>query len=155
MYSCLFKCLWLTWAHLRLMTSQTVLEAFFLSFSLSLSWGIWEVEPFTPRLRFFFFFFKWRLAWAYYFHSLGQDQSPVAQWAETTVAECSMTSCMRARFLIGSHTMPGQQHSQPIPTSLGQGCMQYGYVYAICTFGRMTGIFYKPLRYHRGGMDTE
>ena len=26
-------------------------------------------------------------------------------------------------FLIGSHTMPGQRHSQPTPTSSGQRCM--------------------------------
>ena len=29
------------------------------------------------------------------------------------VAECSPTSCMWARFLIGSRTVPGEQHSQP------------------------------------------
>ena len=44
--------------------------------------------------------------------------------AETTVTEFSLMSCVWARFLIGSHTMPGQQHSQPTPTSLGQGCMR-------------------------------
>ena len=42
-------------------------------------------------------------------YSLGQDQSTVAQRAETTVAECSLTKCAWARFLIGSHTMPAQQ----------------------------------------------
>ena len=41
---------------------------------------------------FFFFFLKLRLARAHYFHSLSQDQSTVAQQAETTVAECSLTS---------------------------------------------------------------
>ena len=70
---------------------------------------------------FSFFFLKWRLARALYFHALGQDQSTVAQLAETTVAECSLTSCMWARSRIGSHTMPEQPHSQPTPTSLGQG----------------------------------
>ena len=35
---------------------------------------------------------------------------------------CSLTSCVWARFLTGSHTMPGQRHSQPTPTWLGQGC---------------------------------
>ena len=40
-------------------------------------------------------------------------QSTVAQWAETTVAKCSLTSCVWAHFLIGSHTMPTQRHSQP------------------------------------------
>ena len=39
------------------------------------------------------------------------------------MTECSLTSCMWARFLIGSHTMPAQRHSQPTPTSLGQRCM--------------------------------
>ena len=37
------------------------------------------------------------------------------------MTECSLTSCVRARFLISSHTKPGQWHSQPTPTSLGQG----------------------------------
>ena len=36
---------------------------------------------------FFFFFVNWRPAPAHQFHSLSQGQSPVAQWAETTVAE--------------------------------------------------------------------
>ena len=40
-----------------------------------------------------------------------------------TVAECSLMSCVWAHFLIGSHIMPGQQHSQPTPTSLAKGCM--------------------------------
>ena len=40
-----------------------------------------------------------------------------------TVTNCSLTSCVWDRFWIGSHTMPGQQHSQPTPTSLGQKCM--------------------------------
>ena len=35
--------------------------------------------------------------------------------AETTVAECSLTSCVWARFLIDSLSMPGQRHSQPTP----------------------------------------
>ena len=48
----------------------------------------------------------------------------MAQRAETTVAECSLTSCVQARFLIGSQTMPAQRHNQPIPTSMGQGCMR-------------------------------
>ena len=40
------------------------------------------------------FSLKWGLARrAHYFHFLGQDQSTVAQRAETTVAECSLTSC--------------------------------------------------------------
>ena len=38
-------------------------------------------------------FFKWRLACARQFHALVQDQSTVAQRAETTVTKCSLTSC--------------------------------------------------------------
>ena len=51
--------------------------------------GFWaNVRQFIPRLRFFFFFFfkveiKSR---THLFHSLGYDQSTVAQRAETTVA---------------------------------------------------------------------
>ena len=40
------------------------------------------------------FFFKWRSAGAHQFLSLSQDQSTVAQRAEATVAERSLTSCM-------------------------------------------------------------
>ena len=35
----------------------------------------------------------------------------MAQWTETTVTECSLTSCVWARFRIGFHTMPGQRQS--------------------------------------------
>ena len=59
-------------------------------------------RPFIPRLRFFFFFLKWRLARADWFHSLCQDKSTVAQQAETTVVECSLTSCRWARFRIST-----------------------------------------------------
>ena len=76
-----------------------------------------------PVCAFFSFFLKWRLAHTHKFHSSGQDQSTVAQPAEMTVAMCFLTSCKWAHFQIGSHTMPGQWHSQPILTSLGQGCM--------------------------------
>ena len=42
-----------------------------------------NVRQFIPRLL-SFFFLKWRLARAHSFHSLGPDQSAVAQRAETT-----------------------------------------------------------------------
>ena len=74
-----------------------------------------KVGPFILRLR---------LVRAHSFHSMGQDQSTVAQRVETTVAECSLTSYVLARFRIGSHIMPKQRHSQSTPTSLGQGCMR-------------------------------
>ena len=38
-----------------------------------------------PAYAFFFFFFEWRLGRAHLFHSLGQDQSTVAQRAEAAV----------------------------------------------------------------------
>ena len=44
--------------------------------------------PFNPRLR---FFSSWRLARAHKFLSSGQNQSTVAQQAEMTAAECSLT----------------------------------------------------------------
>ena len=82
----------------------------------------------SPPLLFLFFFFflflKSRLARTHLFHFSGQDQSTVAQQAETTVAECSLASCVRARFLVSSHTTPGQQHNQPTPTLLDQGRMR-------------------------------
>ena len=37
------------------------------------------------------------------------------------MAEFSLTSCVWARFLIGSHAMPGWRHGHPTPTSLGMG----------------------------------
>ena len=48
-----------------------------------------------PACAFFFLFFfcKCRLAHTHLFHSLGQDQSTVAQQAETTVTKCSLASC--------------------------------------------------------------
>ena len=39
---------------------------------------------------------EWRVGRAHQFHSLGQDQSTVAQRTETIVAECSLTSCLSA-----------------------------------------------------------
>ena len=62
--------------------------------------GFWEnVWKSIPQLHFFFFGFKWRLAYANRFHSLGQDQSTVAQWPETTVTECFLT--FRSTFAHG------------------------------------------------------
>ena len=89
---------------------------------------VWEflenVGQFILHLHFFFFLFlKWRLGCAHYFHSLGQDQSTVAHQAETTVAECSLTSCVWVHFQISSHTMPARWLSQPTPTLLGHGSM--------------------------------
>ena len=82
-----------------------------------------NVQPFIPSLHFFLSpSSRWRLACTYIFHPLHQDQSTVAQWAEMTVVKCSLTSCVWACFHIGSHTMPGKQHSQSTPTSLGPGC---------------------------------
>ena len=52
---------------------------------------------------------------------LRQEQYTVAQRAEPIVAEYSLTS---SRFRLGSHTMPGQRHSQPTPISLSQGCIR-------------------------------
>ena len=91
-----------------------------------------------PALLLLLLLSKWRIARAHSFHSSCQDQSTAAQRGETTVAECSLASCVWARFWICSHIMPGQRHSQPTPTSLGQRCI---YVYvspATCIFGRKT-----------------
>ena len=66
-----------------------------------------SIIHFPPALS----FLKWRLARVNLFHSLDQDQSTVSQRAETIVTEFSLTSCVLARFLIDSHTMPEQRHS--------------------------------------------
>ena len=81
-----------------------------------------NVRPSIPRLH--LFVLKWRLAHAHQFHFLRQDQRTRAQWAETTVAQCVLTSYVWARLLIGPHAKSGQRHSQPTSTSLGQGCMR-------------------------------
>ena len=77
-----------------------------------------------PPALFFFFFFEVVINSRSLIPLIIQDQSTVAQRAETNVAECSLTSCVSARFLIGFHSMPRQRHSQPTLTSLGQGCMR-------------------------------
>ena len=74
---------------------------------------------FPPAL----FFFTRRLARAHLFNSLRKDQSTLAQRAQTTVAECSLTKCVWARFRIGSKTMPAQQHSQPTPSLDQHACV--------------------------------
>ena len=48
-----------------------------------------------------------------------QDQSILAQQAETTVDKHSLKSCMQAPF----PDVMSEQHSQPNGTLLGQGCM--------------------------------
>ena len=68
---------------------------FFFFFSLARIFG---EDLFIPRLRPFFFFFEWRAACAHRFHFSGQDQSTVVRRAKTTVAECSLTSCVWGRF---------------------------------------------------------
>ena len=50
-----------------------------------------RVRPFIPRLR---IFIKVEVSSRTLISSLGQDQSTVAKPAETTVAECSLTSCV-------------------------------------------------------------
>ena len=94
-----------------------------------------------PACAFFLFLLICRLARTPSFHSLGQDQSTVAQKAEMTATECSQMSCVWAHFLIGSHIVPGQPHSQSTPTSLGQGCMHVSGQPANYIFGRIPASF--------------
>ena len=72
--------------------------------------GISSTSQSPPALffSFLFFFLMWKLP-AHTNSSLPlcRDQFTVAQMAETTVAKCFLTSCVWARFRIGSHTMPG------------------------------------------------
>ena len=95
----------------------------------------------------FFFFFRWRLARAHQFRSLtlSQDQSTVAQRSETTVTECSLTSSVSSfpfRFPHHAWTAAFSAHSDFVGSRV-YACLG---VAATCTFGRMTGIFYVPLR---------
>ena len=48
---------------------------------------------------------KWRLALARQSYCPCQDQTTIAQGAEMALAKSSLTSCMWARFWIGSHIM--------------------------------------------------
>ena len=48
----------------------------------------------SPPALFFFFFFKVEISSRTLISSLGQDQSTVAQRADTAVTECSLTSCV-------------------------------------------------------------
>ena len=47
-----------------------------------------------PACTFFWLLFKVEISSHTQFHSLDQDQSTVAQQAETTVTKCSLMSCM-------------------------------------------------------------
>ena len=51
----------------------------------------------------------------------GSVHSGSASWDDCD--RVFLMSCVWARFLIDSHTLPGQWHSQPTPTSIDQGCM--------------------------------
>ena len=101
-----------------------------------------------PRPALLFFFFQWRSARAHWFHSSCQGQSTVALRAETTVAECSLTSCLWARFQIGSHTMPGQLSGIASPLRLRwiEGVCVFRCNLPPCTLAIVTGVFYVPLR---------
>ena len=72
--------------------------------------GIWEnVRQFILRLCFFlsfFFFFRVEISSRTLIPLFRQDQSTVVQRAEMIVTERSLMSCVRVRFLTGSHTMP-------------------------------------------------
>ena len=104
----------------------------------------------------FVFFLKWRLARGHLSHTLGQDQSTVAQRAETTVAELSLTCCMWVHFpwYIGSHIMAGQ-HSQPTPTSLGQGSVRVRCNLPSVLLAEWPGSFTYHCGYTGSGTDSE
>ena len=61
------------------------------------------------------------------------------QRAETTVAECSLTSCMRAHFQLGFHSL-GSGVVSPLQLHWVMGVCVWMQP-ATCTFGRMTGSF--------------
>ena len=77
-------------------------------------------------------------------HSLGQDQSTVAQRAETTVAKRSQGVACKLVSVLDLHAMPGQ-HNQLSPTLLGQECMLLKVQPATSISGKMTGVFYMLL----------
>ena len=131
------------WPSLQLLT--------FVILQTSLSWWLFpclrkfggKVWQFIPYLH--FLFFSRRSVCTHQFHFLGQDQSTVAQRAETTVAEYSLTSCMWARLRIGSYAMPGQ-HSQPTPTMLGQGACVFRCNLPLALLAEWTRVFHVPMQ---------
>ena len=93
-------------------TSEGIFSSAFFFFSafFSVPCGVVVVVGAFPRLRGFweegsmihsppaFFFLKWKSASTHQFHFFFLLQGSVHKRAETTVAECSLTSCVRARF---------------------------------------------------------
>ena len=69
-------------------------------FSLAIIFGRTFDHSF-PAHAVFCFVFRWRIARVHEFHSLGQDQSTVAQQAQTTVAECSPDKLLVSSFQDG------------------------------------------------------
>ena len=81
----------------------------------------------------------------YQFHSLGQDQSTVAQRVEMTMDEHFLTCCMCTYF-------PERFQHYAWTTESSNFNFFGSRVFAdlveptTCTFGRMTRVFYVPLR---------
>ena len=74
---------------------MVVVAVFFCCFFFARLREFWEnVGPLIPHLRFILFIYllKMKISSRTLFHSLGQDQSTVAQRAKTTVAEYSLTN---------------------------------------------------------------
>ena len=95
LFVCLFVCLSVClfgYIGLKRQTSDDLI-AWIMAFS-SLARILGERNSFPACA----FFLKWGSSRTHRFHFLRQDQSTVAQRAKTTVAECSLTSCMWARF---------------------------------------------------------
>ena len=91
--------------------------------SLARILGVRFDDSFPACVSFFFFKVEISSRTSFPLFSCCQEQSTVAQRAETTVAECFPDELRVSSFsFIGSNTVPGQ-HSQPTQTSLGQGCM--------------------------------
>ena len=88
-------------------------------FSLAGIWGEYSTILSPPAL---FFFFKVEIS--------SRRLIPLSRPGSVQNGSASWDDCDRvfpdelrvsARFVIVSHTVPGQRHSQPTPTSLGQG----------------------------------
>ena len=71
----------------------------------------------------FFFLFKVEISSRKLIPLFRPDQSTLAQRDETTVTDCSLASCVWARFLIDSHTLPEQRlDGSRVYASLGVTC---------------------------------
>ena len=94
---------------------------------------VWAHFPYVFRI----YFFEWRSAHAHQFHSFGLRISP-----QSTVAKCFLMNCVWAHFPYVFPYYVRTAQSAPLWLCWAKGVCKP----ATCTLGRMTRVFYVPLR---------